>query len=66
MKIIYVFGIIIAVTVCAVIVTAMSGCAVLSKDHHKLYGWGNAKIDQDGNVTEITSSPPISLPKVEF
>ena len=66
MRIIYICGFIITVIVCTGICLVLGGCAILSQDHHKIYGWGNAKIDKDGNVTEITSSPPISLPKVEF
>ncbi|TSA28620.1 hypothetical protein D4R71_00515 [bacterium] len=65
MRTIYIGGAIIAMIICWVCISLI-GCACISKDHHKFYGWGHAKIDKDGNVTEIESSPPISLPKVEF
>ena len=65
MRGLYTYGAIITMVVCWVCVSLI-GCACISQDHHKFYGWGSATIDKDGNVTELTSSPPISLPKVEF
>lgn len=40
----------------------LSGCAHINKDRDTFWGWGGVKIAPDGNVTEITSEPPIKLP----